>query len=167
MASALAAATWMIWNNNAQQKLLENEEYDLYEGISHLKLQKLLYYAQGIHLALTNEKLFPEKIMAWKHGPVVAELYQQFKEFGKDPVVIEVTKENAEKIKSLDSVEENSLILAYDNFAIYTAWQLRNMTHKKNSPWEITVNKKGLNSEIDPSLIKNYFLQNIIEVEDG
>lgn len=41
------------------------------ELISNLKLQKLLYYAQGYHVAMhgVSKPLFVEKIYAWKHGP--------------------------------------------------------------------------------------------------
>ena len=40
--------------------------------ISNLKLQKLLYYVQGFHLAIENEPLFMEDIQAWQYGPVSA-----------------------------------------------------------------------------------------------
>lgn len=39
--------------------------------ISNLKLQKLIYYAQGFHLAISDRPLFPEPIKAWIHGPAV------------------------------------------------------------------------------------------------
>lgn len=48
-------------------------------NLSKLKLQKLLYYAQGYYLALYNEALFDEEIRAWEHGPVVKEVYDHFK----------------------------------------------------------------------------------------
>ncbi len=48
------------------------EEYG--ELISNLKLQKLLYYAQGFHLALYDKLLFSEDIEAWQHGPVVRDV---------------------------------------------------------------------------------------------
>ena len=42
------------------------------KSISNMKLQKLLYLAQGIHLALENgAPLFEDTIEAWKYGPVV------------------------------------------------------------------------------------------------
>ena len=47
--SALTVAKWFLWYND---KILEEEDADL---ISNLKLQKLLYYAQGCYLALRNE----------------------------------------------------------------------------------------------------------------
>ncbi len=47
--------------------------------LSNLKLQKLVYYAQGFHLALFNRPLFMAAIHAWQHGPVVPELYHAYK----------------------------------------------------------------------------------------
>ena len=38
-----------------------------------VKLHKLLYYAQGWHLARTGRPLFPEAVEAWTDGPVVAD----------------------------------------------------------------------------------------------
>ena len=43
---------------------------DEYELISHMKLQKLVYFCQGYSLALYGRPLFPEPIEAWTHGPV-------------------------------------------------------------------------------------------------
>jgi len=44
-------------------------------GVPKVKLHKLLYLAQGFHLAQVGEPLFREDIEAWRHGPVVAELW--------------------------------------------------------------------------------------------
>ena len=45
--------------------------------VSPLRLQKFLYYCQGWSLALLGEPLFRQPIEAWKHGPVVREVYNQ------------------------------------------------------------------------------------------
>jgi uncharacterized phage-associated protein len=44
-------------------------------GLGAVKLHKLLYFAQGWHLARTGEPMFGEAIKAWANGPVVAELW--------------------------------------------------------------------------------------------
>lgn len=44
-----------------------------------VKVHKLLYYAQGWHLALAGEPLFEERIEAWANGPVVASLWSDEK----------------------------------------------------------------------------------------
>ena len=50
--------------------------------ISNLKLQKLVYYAQGFSLAFFGEALFSEPIEAWMHGPVVPALYRKYSHYG-------------------------------------------------------------------------------------
>ena len=54
---------------------LAQADEEIGDLISNLKLQKLVYYAQGFYLALHDEALFPEDIEAWTHGPVVPVLY--------------------------------------------------------------------------------------------
>ncbi|MFA0813614.1 Panacea domain-containing protein [Microbulbifer epialgicus] len=51
------------------------------KGISvcNLKLQKLLYYIQGYHLACTGTPFFLDSIEAWRHGPVIGTVYHAYK----------------------------------------------------------------------------------------
>lgn len=51
-------------------------------AVTNLKLQKLLYYAQGFHLAVYGEPLFEEEIQAWAHGPVIPSVYNRLKRYG-------------------------------------------------------------------------------------
>ena len=43
--------------------------------ISHLKLQKLAYYCQGLHLAMHDTPIFTEEFEAWRHGPLSSETF--------------------------------------------------------------------------------------------
>ncbi|SEB99087.1 Uncharacterized phage-associated protein [Nocardioides exalbidus] len=45
-------------------------------GISAMKLQKLLYYVQSWHLAITDRPLFDEDFLGWSDGPVVYEVWK-------------------------------------------------------------------------------------------
>lgn len=36
--------------------------------LTNLKIQKLVYYAYGLHLARYNKRLFKEHIEAWDYG---------------------------------------------------------------------------------------------------
>ena len=49
--------------------------------------------------------------------------------------------------------------MVYDNFSIYTAWQLREMSHVKGGPWD----KTKRNEAIDIDLIKQYFENEVVE----
>jgi uncharacterized phage-associated protein len=101
------------------------------ESISPLKLQKLVYYAQGFHLALYDKTLFPEQIEAWRYGPVIPSLYKDFKEHGDSaiPAVDGFDPEvfTPEQRKLLDDV--------YETYGQFSAWKLRDMTHEE-APWK-------------------------------
>src|SRR5690554_1871913 len=56
------------------------------EAITHLRLQKLLYYVQGWSLASTDQPFFDEPIQAWPHGPVAVAAYQYFCKYSGQPI---------------------------------------------------------------------------------
>lgn len=130
---------------------VSEDEGDL---ISNLKLQKLMYYAQGFHLALHDTPLFPESIEAWMHGPVVPELYQVYKQYGAGalplPTGIDFSIYDEETRELLDEV--NSV------FGQFSAWKLANMTHGE-PPWQEAAKDK---SEISHEAMKSYFKTQLI-----
>ena len=165
MFSANEIAIWFLMKNNAEMREHEatNDDYEVYEGITHLKLQKLLYYAQGVFLAMTGGRLFWENIEAWQHGPVVADVYDRYKSYGRNNISIKVD-ENVEKtIRNIENNVEvsNVLNVVYDNFAIYTAWQLREMSHVKDGPWDKTINNGKKIIELND--IKQYFEREVVD----
>ena len=164
MFSAIDIAIWFLLKNNAEvlEHEATNDDYEVYEGITHLKLQKLLYYAQGVFVAITGNRLFEEDIEAWQHGPVVVEVYDEFKKFGRNNIVIKMNKRIQDRIRNIENNREVSEILnmVYDNFAIYTAWQLREISHVKNGPWDKAVSQGQTIISIDD--IRRYFESEIV-----
>ena len=53
--------------------------------MTNLRLQTLVYLAQGWHLAKYGKPLFDAPIEAWPQGPVVREIHDRFEEFGYQP----------------------------------------------------------------------------------
>lgn len=70
-----------------------NEHGDL---VTNLKLQKLLYYAQGWHLGLHGTPLFDDPLEAWIHGPTVPAVYRQFTAHGFGPIPSSLTPDSPE-----------------------------------------------------------------------
>jgi uncharacterized phage-associated protein len=99
---------------------------DFGDYLTNLKLQKLLYYAQGWNLALRNEPLFKDAIEAWIHGPVVASVYGQFKSFRWNPITKEVARPQVKESAFLDEILEK--------YGRFTALDLERMTHTE-APW--------------------------------
>lgn len=98
--------------------------------ITNMKIQKLLYYAQGTHLALTGERLFPQEIEKWQYGPVVSDVYHNLKEFGSS--VIELPKPVS--LEDLSESEMKTLNMVYEYFGQFSAIRLMNLTHNE-TPW--------------------------------
>jgi len=124
------------------------------ELISNLKLQKLLYYAQGCILGLTGKPLFPEEIQAWEHGPVIPAIYHKYKDYGKNGLLPDETFDRNSIDEETNAVLEN----VYETFGQFSAWKLRDMTHQE-APWQET--KK--NHVISKDVIKKYFQENYVE----
>ena len=55
-------------------------------NVSNLKLQKMLFYAQMEYIQEYSEKLFDDKIEAWRHGPVIRDVYRKFKKYISSPI---------------------------------------------------------------------------------
>ena len=119
--------------------------------ISNLKLQKLLYYAQGYHLALFARPLFDDRIEAWIHGPVVPAIYFQYKNHGGEPIPppddFDSALHDCETIEFLDEV--------YGAVGQFTAWKLREMTHAE-PPWKEAFNP-GDPGDISHDAMRSYF----------
>lgn len=50
--------------------------------VSNLKLQKILYFVQAEFLVTKNQPCFAETIEAWDFGPVVPEVYYEYRMYG-------------------------------------------------------------------------------------
>lgn len=165
---AIDFAYWFVWFNMVKQlenKIQDKDHYDVYEGLTHLKVQKLLYFADGIHLAINDEPLFKEKIFAWQHGPVIKEVYSLLKKNENREIDFDdKTYDIIEVINNNPRLYE-TLVTTYENYAGYTAWQLREKTHIVGSPWQQTVDTKGMHNEINRKMIKEYFRKNIVSLD--
>jgi uncharacterized phage-associated protein len=74
-----------------------------------------------------DEPLFADKIYAWKHGPVVQSVYNHYAGSGAGALPIE-------RRPTLPSDIREFLDDIYRVFGRYSAWVLRDMTHKE-APW--------------------------------
>jgi uncharacterized phage-associated protein len=120
------------------------------ERITHLKLQKLLYYAQGYYFALFGEPLFSEAIEAWDHGPVVREIYDEYKHCGRQPLPLPKDESPAFSQDIRDLLDNVAV-----SYGRYSALGLRDLTHKE-APWKDAF-ARGANSEITPAVMGRFF----------
>lgn len=134
--------------NNVLRKSF-NENID----ITPMKLQKMIYLIYKQYYKLTNKALFPEKFETWKYGPVIREVYDEFKEYKanaikryaieKDGSILIVKEENAPQFKeTLESI--------WKKYKQYDGIRLSEMTHREGTAWwKAAINKRETLSDED------------------
>lgn len=98
------------------------------DTITHLKLQKLVYYAQAWSLALLGRPLFHEDVQAWTHGPVAPSLWHHLKDHGWDALPA------AAEAPELDPETEVLLWDVMGTYGEHSARSLEDLTHSEE-PW--------------------------------
>lgn len=109
-------------------------------AMTHLKLQKLLYYVEAWHLVHFKESIVSDKFKAWMHGPVSTKVWHAFKD-SRSPLNSDVSisiKEAREiKAKAKAVLKPDQLSLIDDVLKEYgklTAYELEGLTHSE-LPW--------------------------------
>lgn len=95
-------------------------------------LQKLLYYTQAWHLAITDKPLFPEPIKAWRDGPVVP----QVRAARQNKATRRAAAQQIEHIE-LDDLASNIIDLVLGTYGSMTGQELSALTHAE-APWKET-----------------------------
>ena len=108
-------------------KLLLRFAHDDDDDITNLKLQKLLYYAQGRFLAAYDEPLYVENIVRWTHGPVVPVVYHEYSRFGSN-IISRPRQSNESRFSARDL---RSISATYHVYCGYSASALRKATHEE------------------------------------
>lgn len=109
--------------------------FEKLEEVTPLMLQKLLYFNQGICLALYGREFFEEDCRAWVHGPVYPEVYNLFRDFKYNPI------EDARFVilegiaDELAGDEKKVADLVVNTFGIYGGKALERITHNEE-PWK-------------------------------
>jgi uncharacterized phage-associated protein len=146
--------------------------------LTPMKVQKLVYFANGWHLALKGTPLIDEQVEAWKFGPVIPSLYSAFRRFGDQPItepaehlsteLIDAWKMSFHRsVPSLDDIPEQAnfakalLDRIWAIYGGYTAVQLSNETHQAGTPWDKVSKHYGgsipRRTDIPPDDMKEYF----------
>ena len=130
--------------------------------ITHLQLQKLVYISYGFYIARTNNKLFNERIEAWPYGPVVPELYHEFKRFESFPIRNWSANHNYSTGKfEFPLVREDDydsltvLEFTWVRYGGLSANRLVDITHAAGTPWRVTIDQNR--TQITDDLIREHF----------
>ena len=123
-------------------------------SITHLKLQKLLYYVQWRALAIFDKEMFENDFEAWVNWPVCKEIYAKYSASWFNQL-------ESDSNKNLFTSEESWFISeVVEKYWKFNPWELVALTHSE-MPWiktrewlDATV---GCNRIINKKLIKDSF----------
>ena len=104
-------------------------------GLTHMQLQKLVYFAHVESLVKNNQPLIRRLFRAWSFGPVDLEIYSEFRGSGKNKI--------KEEIRGVDCrIDESSKCLikkVYEQYGNKTGWELSDISHDPEKyfgrPW--------------------------------
>ena len=123
-----------------------------------LKLQKLLYLAQGYSYAFYDRPLFKDDLEGWVHGPVVRNVYDIFKNYQYNSI------DTNFEVEELDDEAKDIINYVIKNFGKY----LEKISHEQE-PWILS--RRGLDPDersdktISKESIANYFINEIFQPE--
>ena len=126
------------------------------DPLTVMQALKLTYIAQGFHLSLKDGPFFQENIEAWRHGPVVRELYDHLCKIKNQEEGNHLIEQPQRSDVQFNEKQKDILTVVFGKYANISAWDLSEMTHKRGTPWEVTYSSNP-NSVIDLDLIKEHF----------
>jgi len=123
------------------------------ESLTPLQVLKLVYISHGWTLAFDDRPLIKDEIQAWKYGPVIPALYNRLRKYKDGPVEM---IENLED-EVLDQTERDLVGSVYETYGKMSDLDLSRITHKKDSPWDLTYQNGSFGAVISDDLIKDHY----------
>lgn len=138
--------------------------------ITHLKLQKLVYFCYAWFAGNEREELFGEDIEAWQYGPVVRELYLEFRRCGSAPIDRLISAHDWTTGHSTEPLPEpelaDELAAVWDAYKNKTAGWLVEASHTRDEPWAFVARQFGPNSRrrIPFDLVRNIYADRVSKI---
>ena len=103
------------------------------KSITNLKLQKVLYYIQVKCLQKNGVPAFEDNIEAWRHGPVVRDVYNAFCAYIANPISDDDPDVTKNQVK-IDDATSQCIADIVDRTIPYDPWELVDKSHE-SAPW--------------------------------
>lgn len=125
--------------------------------VTQMKLQKMVYFAHGYHLAKYGKPLVNEDFEAWKFGPVVPDIYQSYKLYGSNHIIDPGLVPKSAKPLTLSDSALDAIEYTWKVTKGLSAAQLMNWTHASGSPWARVYDPTNIATVIKNDDIQSYF----------
>jgi uncharacterized phage-associated protein len=135
--------------------------------LTQLSLYKIVYFAHGWYLVHAGGPLILHDFEAWRHGPVVKVLRDEFDRFKARPITVRASKLDifsgmrTAVEPNLAEGDKQFVLATFEAYHIHDAWRLSEMTHESGSPWDLLWNSEApigrLGLRIKDQEIREYF----------
>lgn len=126
--------------------------------IRPMKLQKLMFFTCGLHVANSNKWIIDNDFYAYPYGPVEKESYRYFSKYGPRYITEYMHADEVISEEKQDIYENLELTLR--RYGRESDFDLSHITHEKDSPWDKAWKKKRY-SIIDKQIIRDYYKKKI------
>jgi uncharacterized phage-associated protein len=133
---------------------------------TNMAINKLVYFLFEQMLLEKRRKIFTAKIEAWEHGPVIRELYSEFKVSSDGPITGRArkfslaTRQMEVAHDELSAEDEKQFAEIIDHYLPMTAATLRRISHQCDGPWFNVWSHEGMSlpgMEITSDIIDKSF----------
>lgn len=150
-------------------KYVINRVNEMGYTVSHLKLQKLLYYLDAWHLVYFEVPLINDDFEAWVHGPVVRRVWDYYRD---ESVLHDDIRPEPLRFDIREFLNDEQLELIDDVLAEYgkrTAYYLECLTHDER-PWRMARSGYAAgdrcNEIIAKSVMKDFYSSMVYDKEN-
>jgi uncharacterized phage-associated protein len=133
--------------------------------LTNMKLQKLIYFAQGWALGTRGYPIVNEQAEAWQYGPVYPSVYHAFSSCGANPIDRRATDIDFANfcivpVPAVDNADARAFLASiWQSYGKLNATQLSQLSHVPNGPWDRARRESGgmRGTDIPVAYIKDYF----------
>lgn len=135
--------------------------------ISTMKLQKLVFFAQGWSIGAAQRPIFPQQFQAWAKGPVCYDLFDLHR---GEYSVSSWPAGDASKVAGSDKVIVDAVL---NNYGALSGLDLSELTHRPGTPWARARERAGASEGetcrdmLDDADMEEYFTRLLSLDSDG
>lgn len=105
------------------------------KDLSNLELQKTMYFVELDYCKQTGKSLIDEDFEAWDYGPVVPEVYREFRDYGAESI------DRTNKMSISEEIQKDIVDSSIKRCSQKRPWELVSESHRNDGAWQKTIDK--------------------------
>ena len=122
------------------------------QPLTHIEVQKLLYFSHGWMLGIHGRPLHHGIWEAWRYGPVLPEVYFNLNHYSGQSITAPIPAP-----RELFTEEETSIMNVVYGYRPLGTFTLVGITHSLGGPWDRVWHDKGKSNIMANEMIQSYF----------